>query len=112
MAERQEGKDVNPAQVRGDIDRGLTGDKRPGFDPAAAPLETDAEAGGASQPAAELDAARDAPRQDQQPREGLSFGSAMRPTTGSPNRSRRSILTVVLLLAGLGLVLLLLLGLF
>lgn len=34
------------AQDRGDIQKGLTGDKVPGFDPAAAPLETDAEAGG------------------------------------------------------------------
>lgn len=36
----------NAAQIRGDIQRGLTGDKRPGFDPAMAPLETDSEAGG------------------------------------------------------------------
>ncbi len=36
----------NPAELRGDIQRGLTGDKRAGFDPAAAPLETDAEAAG------------------------------------------------------------------
>lgn len=36
----------NPAQVRGDIQHGRTGDKRRGFDPAAAPLETDAEAAG------------------------------------------------------------------
>lgn len=36
----------NPAQVRGDIQSGRTGDKRRGFDPAAAPLETDAEAAG------------------------------------------------------------------
>src|SRR3954447_18154762 len=34
------------------IDRGLTGDKGPGFDPAAAPLGTDAEAAGAPPPAA------------------------------------------------------------
>lgn len=33
------------AQVRGDIQQGLAGDKKPGFDPAAAPMETDAEAG-------------------------------------------------------------------
>jgi hypothetical protein len=36
-----------PEQLRGDIDRGLTGDKSGGFDPAAAPLGSDAEAGGA-----------------------------------------------------------------
>lgn len=34
------------AVVRGDIQAGLTGDKVAGFDPAAAPLETDEEAGG------------------------------------------------------------------
>lgn len=37
----------NAANIRGDIQKGLTGDKKPGFDPAAAPLETDSEAGGA-----------------------------------------------------------------
>ncbi len=36
----------NPAQVRGDIQHGRTGDKKRGFDPAAAPLETDDEAAG------------------------------------------------------------------
>lgn len=36
----------NPAQLRGEIQSGITGDKRAGFDPAAAPLETDAEAAG------------------------------------------------------------------
>jgi len=35
------------ANIRGDIQQGATGDKQPMFDPAAAPLETDAEAGGA-----------------------------------------------------------------
>lgn len=38
---------TNPAQVRGDVQHGRTGDKTRGFDPAAAPLETDDEAGGA-----------------------------------------------------------------
>jgi hypothetical protein len=33
-------------RFRDDIDRGLEADKVPGFDPAAAPLGTDAEAGG------------------------------------------------------------------
>lgn len=37
----------NAAQLRGQIDQGEAGDKSPGVDPAAAPLETDAEAGGA-----------------------------------------------------------------
>src|SRR5437764_1310795 len=35
------------ARRRAATDRGLTGDKVPGFDPAAAPLGTDAETGGA-----------------------------------------------------------------
>jgi len=34
------------ARLRGAIQRGETGEKVPGFDPAAAPYETDAEAGG------------------------------------------------------------------
>lgn len=37
----------NPAQAKDAIDSGQTGDKVPGFDPAAAPLGTDDEAGGA-----------------------------------------------------------------
>lgn len=39
-----------PAADHGYIQKGLTGDKVPGFDPAAAPLETDAEAAGTAQP--------------------------------------------------------------
>lgn len=39
------------ARLRGAIQRGEAGDKVPGFDPAAAPYETDAEAGGTAQPA-------------------------------------------------------------
>lgn len=36
--------DRSPAEDRGDIQSGVTEDKTPGFDPAAAPQETDAEA--------------------------------------------------------------------
>ena len=43
MVEKQTG-----SQLRADIDSGQTGDKVPFPDPAAAPLETDAEAGGAT----------------------------------------------------------------
>jgi hypothetical protein len=46
------------AQLRGDINSGKTGDKTPGFDPAAAPMETDAEAGGAPPSAGEVAQAR------------------------------------------------------
>ena len=44
------GADAGPAaasRLKAAIDRGLTGDKVPGFDPAAAPLGTDAETAGA-----------------------------------------------------------------
>lgn len=41
-------KEVTGEQLRADIDAGRTGDKIPFPDPAAAPLATDAEAGGAS----------------------------------------------------------------
>jgi hypothetical protein len=41
--------------LRADIDRGLTGDKIPGSDPAAAPLGTDAEAAGAPPTRREVD---------------------------------------------------------
>jgi hypothetical protein len=40
--------------LRAAIDRGLAGDKVPGSDPAAAPLGTDAEAGGAPPTPAEI----------------------------------------------------------
>jgi hypothetical protein len=49
-------------QLRHDIDSGLTGDKAPGFDPAAAPMNADAEAGGAPPTAAEIAQAREAER--------------------------------------------------
>lgn len=35
-----------PSKDRGSIQAGMTEDKTPGFDPAVAPMETDAEAGG------------------------------------------------------------------
>lgn len=43
----RESADGNPARLKDDIDSGRAGDKVPGFDPAAAPLGTDAEAAGA-----------------------------------------------------------------
>lgn len=47
MSTEHEGRD-NVAQLKDDIDSGRTGDKVAGFDPSAAPLGTDEEAGGAS----------------------------------------------------------------
>ena len=40
-----------PSQDKGEIQSGQTRDKTPGFDPAAAPQETDAEAAGTDNPA-------------------------------------------------------------
>jgi hypothetical protein len=62
MADKFRATGSTSAQLRGDIQAGLTGDKQPGFDPAMAPLETDAEAGGVALPAAEIDVERKAQR--------------------------------------------------
>ncbi|HEX2560721.1 hypothetical protein [Phenylobacterium sp.] len=48
----------NVAQLKDDIDSGRTGDKVGGFDPGAAPLGTDEEAGGASLTSEEVALAR------------------------------------------------------
>ncbi|MFC3077881.1 hypothetical protein ACFODL_07265 [Phenylobacterium terrae] len=53
-----EGERHNPAQLKDDIDSGRTGDKVGGFDPGAAPLGTDEEAGGAAPTADEVALAR------------------------------------------------------
>jgi hypothetical protein len=50
------------ANVRGDIQQGLSGDKQPGVDPAAAPMETDAEAGGTARDAEQVQIARQTQR--------------------------------------------------
>jgi hypothetical protein len=63
----------NEAEVRGEIDAGLHGDKKPGFDPAAAPMETDAEAG-AEQAATQTNE----PLWDDQPAMQDSDGDALR----------------------------------
>lgn len=60
MSDRTDDPKPNAVQLRGDIDRGATGDKAPGVDPAAAPMETDAEAGGAGPSPAEIKQARQA----------------------------------------------------
>jgi hypothetical protein len=55
-------KPPTSAQLRDDIDSGRTGDKARGLDPAAAPLGTDEEAGGAPPTPAEIAQARAAER--------------------------------------------------
>ncbi|TCU07022.1 hypothetical protein [Rhizobium sullae] len=60
---REEKKATAP-QVRGDIQKGLTGDIKPGFDPALAPMETDGEAAGTPMTAKEIEIARRTQRAD------------------------------------------------
>lgn len=55
---RQPSKPTNVDRLRADIDSGATGEKIPGSDPAAAPLGTDAEAGGAPPTQRELEMER------------------------------------------------------
>jgi hypothetical protein len=95
-----------PAATRGDIQAGRTGDKTPGFDPAAAPMETDAEASGVSTPAAAELPARGRPEHTN----ATSHASAMRPLgnraeRAEPRNRRREVWA---LLCALGLAALLL----
>jgi hypothetical protein len=111
--ERRAAKTVNPAEIRGDITRGRPGDKRPGFDPAAAPLETDSEAGGAPMTEEHARLAREG-QQGSGHQEKTSYADAMRGFPGAPEEAGLAgpvawlaILSVVLLLGMLALALLL-----
>ncbi len=79
MSDRPD-RGANAGAIRGDIQAGATGDKRPGFDPAAAPLETDGEAGGNGMTAEEVNLARRATQAPAPDRSALGYGNAMRPT--------------------------------
>ncbi|RWM14860.1 MAG: hypothetical protein E5X53_24920 [Mesorhizobium sp.] len=78
-------RDQTPAEARGDIQAGATQDKTPGFDPAAAPEETDAEAADVPNPVAEA-------RPQRQPEftNEASFADAMRPVGSEPDLQPRS----------------------
>jgi len=65
---------ASPSQERGAIDSGETGEKVAGIDPAAAPMETDAEAGGAPT----LPVANTQPRTPPKNHNATSTGTAMR----------------------------------
>ncbi|WP_416798209.1 hypothetical protein [Ciceribacter azotifigens] len=105
------------AQIRGDIQRGLTGDKRRGFDPAAAPLETDGEAAGTPLTAQEARLARVGERAGRPVDRSEDFDTAMRGDDEAVPRSLRSrhialaillalvVATLVITVAGLGLLL-------
>lgn len=72
-----------PAQNRGDVQAGAAGDKTPGFDPAVAPQETDAEAGGVASQAS------DGVRGKPEFRNEASFANAMRPMENEPRLQPR-----------------------
>ena len=91
------------ANVRGDIQKGRTGDKVPGFDPAAAPMETDAEAAGTQPPPPTGEARRtaEAASEDTTPPYAYasSRASAMRPFDRQPMRSPTRMVTVAMIAA-------------
>jgi hypothetical protein len=81
----------NPAEIRGDIQAGLTGDKRPGFDPALAPLETDAEAAGTPLSPEQIETARRTQRQGKRTDVSGDDGTAMRPIFPANNSLQKRI---------------------
>jgi hypothetical protein len=99
--------EAGAAGIRGDIQRGLSGDKKPGFDPAAAPMETDSEAGGTPLSSEDAGADRTAQRHPDPPDHQGSDGDAMRPFPPRPRRQIRSsgktVLGLLAVLAAIGL---------
>lgn len=99
----------NPAEVRGDIQRGRTGDKRPGFDPAAAPLETDAEAGSSGLSPEEATIAAESAAAGKPQSRSQTYGSALRQEDSPVRPHHHPKRTMIyLVLAGVALVLLIL----
>ncbi|WHS91051.1 hypothetical protein VPK21_002514 (plasmid) [Sinorhizobium kummerowiae] len=82
----------NSAQVRGDIQHGRTGDKKRGFDPAAAPLETDDEAGGMPPGSEAVRTARAGQTEGRPADTSTEYNDAMRPLaaaeTAGANKQR------------------------
>lgn len=83
--------------ARAATERGETGDKIPGFDPAAAPMETDAEAGGSPSGGAAPVASAPAAGTHRPPQS--STGSAMQAMAGvdTPGGKRGWLLVVTIL---------------
>ncbi|WP_162244193.1 MULTISPECIES: hypothetical protein [unclassified Rhizobium] len=91
--------------MRGDIQAGLTGEKQPGFDPAMAPLETDAEAGGFPLSPDETTTALEGQRAGKRQEISGEDGSAMRPIfSGNQRRYGKGLwlFLALLLLLGVG----------
>jgi hypothetical protein len=98
MAREISPREPNPAQVRGDIQAGLTGEKQPGFDAAMAPLETDAEAGGFPLSPAQVTTAVEGQRAGKHQEISGDDGSAMRPVFSGNQRRYGKFLWLVALL--------------
>jgi len=62
MVPRKKKPGDNPAQIKGDIARGRTAGKRPGYDPGVSSIETDSEAGGFPLTPEQVRAARETQR--------------------------------------------------
>lgn len=105
---------AEPLRDRTNIDKGKSADKKPGFDPSAAPMETDAEASGAATDAdmAAMNTARQGPPDHSDWQGG--HGTAMRPFADDPEKgrtvARRAILLAVLGVIGLFLLIALIMG--
>lgn len=83
-------RDPQAAQIRGDIQQGLTGDKRPGIDLAAAPMETDGEASGVPLSAEQVRISRTTQSAGKPQDVSSEYGTAMRPQPGHPRKSYNS----------------------
>lgn len=92
----------NPSAVRGDIQKGRATGKRPGFDPAAAPLETDAEAGGKSLSDEQIRISRVTQAKVGGHNGPLSYNEAMRRPAGRAPRNRDAGLAVLVTFIILG----------
>lgn len=89
MTQTARRKGDNPAQIKGDIAHGLTGDKRPGYDPGLSSLETDSETGGFPLTPEQVRIARETQRrptdhQKDSPENGGDYHDAMQEIEGSP----------------------------
>lgn len=100
-----------PARARGETDRGRTGDKVAAEDPAAAPLETDAEASGTATSGRAAAASHDDQTRIGKQARAAEPAFARNPQPGKANRQRRVVLGAVVVvlvlvgvLVGLGLV--------
>ena len=91
----------NVAQLQDDIQSGRTGDKAPGFDPAAAPLGTDDEAGGSPVQPTEVRAARAAERASKPQQARPNASEPSRAPDGGPSRGLGTLEVLWMLMLGL-----------